>query len=124
MPDSSRHEAAFVLLLMQALFWMMAGISAIPFAIAGEVFMPALGLASLLLALGTCLVGLGVLWRRRWARRVVLVLEVLCLVGSVLLMALPLGANHGLVAWMVNVGLPIALLLILAKSTVENPALT
>jgi hypothetical protein len=124
MPDSSRHEAAFVLLLMQALFWMMAGISAIPFAIAGEVFMPALGLASLLLALGTCLVGLGVLWRRRWARRVVLVLEVLCLVGSLLLMALPLGANHGLVAWMVNVGLPIALLLILAKSTVENPALT
>lgn len=124
MRDSSRHEAAFVLLLMQALFWMAAGISAIPFAIGGEVFMLALGMASLLLTLGTCLLGIGVVWRRRWARRLVMVLEALCLVGSVLLLVLPIGANHGLVSWMVNVGLPAAVIVLLRKPASEDMAFT
>jgi hypothetical protein len=122
MPDSSRPEAAFVLLLLQALFWMAAGISAIPFAIGGEVFMLALGMASLLLALGTCLLGIGVLWRRRSARRLVIGLEALCLVGSLLLLVLPLGANHGLVSWMVNLGLPAAVIILLRKPGSEDRA--
>jgi hypothetical protein len=124
MRDSSRHEAAFVLLLLQALFWMAAGISAIPFAIGGEVFMLALGMASLLLALGTCFLGIGVLWRRRWARRLVMVLEALCLVSSLLLLMLPLGANHGLVSWMVNVGLPSAVIILLRKPASGDRAFT
>lgn len=123
MRDSSRPEAAFVLLLLQALFWMAAGISAIPFAIGGEVFMLALGMASLLLALGTCLLGIGVLWRRRWARRLVMGLEVLCLVGSLVLIVLPLGANHGLVSLMVNLGLPAAVIVLLPKPASEDRAL-
>ena len=115
MRESARPEAAFVLLLLQALFWTSAGISAIPFAIAGEVFMLALGMASLLLGLGTCLVGIGMLWRRRWARRLTIGLEALCLAGSLLLLALPVGANHGLVSWMVNVGLPAAVIVLVRK---------
>ena len=112
---SSRPEAAFVLLLMQALLWTIAGISAIPFAIAGEVFMIGLGLASLLLALGTCLLAIGILWRRNRARRWAMRLEIVCLVGSLLLLALPIGANHGPVAWMTNVALPVALIVLLRK---------
>jgi hypothetical protein len=111
--SSSRPEAAFVLLSVQALLWAMAGISAIPFALAGEVYMLGLGIASLLLALATCLLAIGVLWRRRKARRRVLALEIVCLVGSLLLIALPIGANHGPVALMTNIALPIAVIVLL-----------
>ena len=113
--SSSRPEAAFVLLIMQALLWTIAGISAVPFAIAGEVFMLGLGTASLLLALGTCLLAIGILWRRNRARRWAIRLEIACLAGSLLLLALPLGANHGPVAWMTNVALPVALIVLLRK---------
>jgi hypothetical protein len=106
-----------VLLLMQALLWTIAGISAIPFAIVGEVFMIGLGIASLLLALGTCLLAIGILWRRNRARRWAMRLEIACLAGSLLLLAVPIGANHGPVAWMTNVALPIALILLLRKPT-------
>jgi hypothetical protein len=110
---NSRPEAAFVLLLLQSMFWTIAGISAIPFAIAGETFMLGLGLASLLLALFTTMLGIGLVWRRRYARRWVLGLETVCLIGSLLLLVLPIGANHGPVSLTANVGLPLALILLL-----------
>jgi hypothetical protein len=113
--SSSRPEAAFVLLLMQALLWTVAGISALPFALAGEVYMLGLGLASLLLALGTCLLAIGILWRRRRARRWAFGLEITCLIGSLLLLVLPIGANHGPVALMTNILLPIAVIVLLRK---------
>jgi CheY-like chemotaxis protein len=86
-----------------------------PFAIAGEVFMLGLGLASLLLALATCLLAIGILWRRSRARRWAVRLEVTCLAGSLLLLLLPIGANHGPVALMTNVALPIAVIVLLRK---------
>ena len=104
-----------MLLVMQALLWTIAGISAIPFAIAGEVYMLGLGLASLLLALATCLLAIGILWRRSRARRWAVRLEITCLAGSLLLLAAPVGANHGPVAWMTNVALPVALIVLLRK---------
>ncbi len=110
---SSRPEAAFVLLLMQAMFWTIAGLSAMPFALAGEYFMLAFGFASLLLALAICLLAIGVLWRREWARRCVIAIEIICLIGSLILWVLPIGANHGPVALMTNVALPIAVVLLL-----------
>jgi len=110
---SSRPEAAFVLLSVQSLLWAMAGLSAIPFALAGEVYMLGLGIASLLLALATCLLAIGVVWRRRTARRWVFVLEVVCLVGSLFTLLLPIGANHSPVALMTNVALPIAVIVLL-----------
>jgi len=94
---------------------MITGISAFPFVLAGEPYMAALGLASLLLALGTFLAAIGVLWRRRRSRRVVIVLEMVCLVGSTIQLALPIGANHGLVSMIVNLGLPVAVILLLRK---------
>jgi hypothetical protein len=113
---SSRPEAVFVLLLLQAMTWAIAGISAIPFAFGGEVSMLGLGLASLLLALGTCLIAIGILWRRRWARRLAMALECVTILGALALLALPIGANHGLVAWLTNVGLPVAVIVLLRKA--------
>ena len=113
--ESSRPEAVFVLLVMQSMFWAIAGISAIPFALAGQPFMLGLGIASLLFALVTCLLAIGVLWRRRRARRWVMALEITCLIGSLLLLLLPIGANHGPVALMTNLALPIAVVLLLRK---------
>ena len=112
---SSRPEAAFVLLTVQSLLWAMAGISAIPFALAGEIYMLGLGVASLLLALAACLLGIGVIWRRRKARRWVVGLEIVCLVGSLLVLLLPIGANHGPVSLMTNVAIPIAVIVLLRK---------
>lgn len=112
-PTTSRPEAVFVLLLLQSIFWMIAGLSALPFALGGEVHMIGLGLATLLLALFVCLMGIGVVWRRRWARRAALVLEVICLLGAALTMLPPLGANRGPVALLVDVALPVAVIWLL-----------
>jgi hypothetical protein len=100
---------------MQSLFWLIAGISAAPFALAGEVFMAGLSVATLLLALGTCLVGLGVLWRRRWARGWAIAIEAVCLFGTAILLLLPLGFNRGPVSLLVNVLLPVAVILLVRK---------
>jgi hypothetical protein len=113
---SSRPEAAFVLLLVQSLCWMIAGISAAPFALAGEVSMAGLAAATLLLALATCLVAIGVVWRRKPARRIAIGLEVVCLLGSLVLLLLPIGANNGPVSLIVNIGLPVAVIVLLRKS--------
>jgi hypothetical protein len=112
---SSRPEATFVLLLMQSLFWLIAGISAAPFVLGGEVFMAAPAAASLLLALGTCLVGIGVLWRRRRARGLAIGIEALCLLGTAILLVLPIGFNRGPVSLLVNVALPVAVILLVRK---------
>lgn len=111
--ETSRPEAVFVLLLLQSIFWMAAGLSALPFALAGEIHMIGLGLVSLLLALFVCLTGIGILWRRRWARRTALGLEVLSLIGSALVLLLPIGANRGPVALLVDVVLPVAVIWLL-----------
>lgn len=111
--ETSRPEGVFVLLLLQSIFWMVAGLSAVPFGLAGELHMAALGMVTLLFALLSCLVGIGVLWRRRWARRVALTLEVICLIGAALVLLLPIGANRGPVALMVDVVLPAAVVWLL-----------
>ena len=119
---SSRPEAAFVLLLMQSLFWLIAGISAVPFALAGEAHMAGLALATLLLALGTCLVALGVVWRRLWARGWAMAIEIVCLFGAFVLLTLPIGFNRGPVSLLVNVALPIAVILLVRKREAFSPS--
>jgi hypothetical protein len=109
---TSRPEAAFVLLLMQSLLWLIAGISAAPFVLGGEIYMAGLALASMMLALGACLVAIGVLWRRTWARGVAIAIEVVCLFGVAVQVLLPIGFNRGPVSMLVNVALPIAVLVL------------
>jgi apolipoprotein N-acyltransferase len=124
--QTSRPEAAFVLLLMQATFWAIAGISAFPFALAGQPFLVGLGLASIMLAAVAASLAVGLLKRRTRSRRWVLRLEITCLVGSLLLLALPIGANHGPVSLMTNVGLPLGVVLLLRgkmmRTTFAAPA--
>jgi hypothetical protein len=105
-----------VLLLLQVVFWAVAGLSALPFALAGEYAMGLLGIVTITFALTMSLVALGVLWRRRWARRVAITLEVVCVVGSLILLLLPIGANHGPVSLMVNLALPVAVIVLLRKA--------
>jgi len=69
--------------------------------------------STLLLALFACLVNIGILWRRRWARRVAIWLQAACLVGSAFQLLLPLGANHGPVGLLTNVALPAAVIWLL-----------
>lgn len=111
--ETSRPEAAFVLLLMQSTFWIGAGISGLPFVLGGEVYMLALAAASFALSAIALVLAAGVVRRRRRARHWVLVLEWACLAGSLLQLVLPIGANHGSVALLVNVGLPLAVILLL-----------
>ena len=111
--QTSRPEIAFVLLLMQATFWMIAGLSAFPFALAGELFMIMLGLWSLVLASVVLLLGIGVVMRNQRARKWAIRLEWVTLVGSLLLVALPIGANHGPVSLMVNIALPASVIWLL-----------
>ncbi len=118
--QTSRPEAVFVLLLLQSMFWMVAGISSLPFALGGELHMAALGLVSMLFALLVCLVGIGALWRRRWARRSAMVLEFACLAGSALELLLPIGANRGPVALMTNVVVPVAVIWLLWGRTTRS----
>ena len=108
--QTSRPEAAFVLLLMQSTFWIIAGISAFPFVLAGEIFMSVLGAASLLLAALVCLLAIGLVRRRQRSRRWAITLEAVCLGASALLRVVPIGANHGPVSLMVNIVLPAAVI--------------
>jgi len=104
---------------MQDLFWLIAGMSALPFALGGEVFMAALGVVTMLLALATLMLAIGVLWRRRRARGLVIGLEAMCLFGTAVLLLLPIGFNSGVVSLMVNVGLPVAVIVLLRKESGE-----
>ncbi len=103
---TARPEIALVLLLLQATLWGLAGLSAIPFAIAGFRSMFVLSLATLALATAAAILGIGLHLRWRRARGWAIALESACLIGSVLQLALPIGASRGLVSTLVNVALP------------------
>jgi len=66
--------------------------------------------------IGIGLVAIGIVWRRRRARTIAIGLEVVCLLGSSLLLLVPIGANNGPVSLMVNIGLPVAVIVLLRKS--------
>ena len=109
---SSVPEITSVLVVTQASFSLVAGLSAIPFSIVE----PGLRMLSLL----TILVAIGMFWlarnlrrQRRWARRWVIGLEALSLVASLLLMVLPVGAVRGPVPVLVNLVMPASLLWLL-----------
>ncbi len=112
---TSRPEAAFVLMLMQATFWVAAALSALPFVLGGEVFMPLLSVATFGLAAAAIALAIGVVYRRPGARRWAIVLESVCLLGGVAQQVLPIGANHGSVALLVNVAVPAAVVLPLVR---------
>jgi hypothetical protein len=117
--ESSRPEAAFVLLMMQTTFWIAAGVSGLPFVLGGEVFMLGLAAASFGLAVLALVLAIGLVRRRRAGRRWVLVLESVCLAGGLVQQVLPIGANHGPVALLVNIVVPAAIILLVRGKTMR-----
>src|SRR6266851_9939443 len=108
----SAPEIASVLLVTQASFSLVAGLSAIPFGIVEPGFR--------VLSLTTILIAIGMFWLarnlrrcRRWARRWIIAMEALSLTASLLLMLLPIGAVRGPVQVLVNLVIPAAVLALL-----------
>lgn len=108
-PLPNAPEIASVLVVTQASFSLVAGLSALPFGIVEPGFR--------VLALATILVATAMFWlarnlrrHKRWARRWVIALEVLSLAASLLLMLLPIGAMRGPVPVLVNLVMPVAVL--------------
>lgn len=112
---------AAVLLLVQASTWVLSGLSALPFSLGGEPGMLILAAVTAALVAFTLLLAAGLASRRRWARGWTIALEWMCLAGSLLLLLLPIGAPHGLVALLVNVGLPATLLVLLMGRRGRRP---
>lgn len=123
MPErtSSRPEMAAVLLLVQASTWVLSGVSALLFSLGGEPAMLILAAVTAALVAFTLLLAAGLASRRRWARGWTIALEWTCLAGSLLLLLLPIGAPHGLVALLVNLGLPATLLVLLMGRRGRRP---
>jgi hypothetical protein len=115
---STIHDAAdiaSVLVVVQASFSLVAGLSAIPFAIVEPGFR--------VLAVVTILIAAGMFWLarnlrrgRRWAWRWLVTLEVLSLAMTALLSLLPIGAIRGPVPVLVNLMIPMAVVVLLAAA--------
>jgi uncharacterized membrane protein HdeD (DUF308 family) len=105
-----------VLVVTQASLSLVAGLSAIPFAIV-EPGLRVLSLATILIASSMFWLARNLRRQRRWARRWVICLEALSLVASLLLTVLPIGAMRGPVPVLVNLVMPGAVLaLLLSRS--------
>jgi len=109
-------EIASTLLVVQACLSLVAGLSALPFAII-EPGMRILGPLTIALAIFMFVLARGVRRYSRWARRWVIALEAASLVITLLLTLLPLGVMHGPVPLLVNLAMPISILWLLFLPT-------
>jgi hypothetical protein len=105
-------EIASVLVVTQASFSLVAGLSAIPFAFV-EPGLRVLSLVTILSAVAMFWLARNLRRQRRWARRWVIALEAVSLVASLLLMVLPIGTMRGPVPVLVNLLMPAAVLALL-----------
>jgi len=112
---NSAAEIASVLVVVQASFSLVAGLSAIPFAIVEPGFR--------VLAVVTILLSAGMFWLarnlrrgRRWAWRWLVTLEIASLAMTALLSLLPIGTVRGPVPILVNLLIPLAVLVLLAAA--------
>jgi hypothetical protein len=113
--NDGASEIASVLVAVQASLFLVAGLSAIPFAIVEPGFR--------VLSLLTILIASAMFWfarnlrrGRRWAWRWLVSMEVLGLAMTALLSLLPIGAMRGPVPVLVNLVIPIAVVLLLAAA--------
>jgi hypothetical protein len=116
----SGADVARVLLVVQASLWLLAGLSGILVGIFEHPLAP-MGAASVLLAAATFWLARAIGRRRRWPRRVTLALEVACILGSMLLVVLPLGAMRGPLPILTNLLLPGVILVLLVRHRHEFP---
>ena len=113
MKGGGRVEAVFVLLLMQGTSWLLAGLAAVVFGIAGERVMLLLGLLTGLLGWATFLLATTLLLRVRGARGTVLALEWMCLLWALVQALLPLGNRITPLVFLMGVLVPLTVLALL-----------
>jgi hypothetical protein len=111
--NNSAGEIASVLVVVQASFSLVAGLSAIPFAIVEPGFR-VLAVVTILMAAAMFWLARNLRHGRRWAWRWLVSLELLCLVITALLSLLPIGSVRGPVPALVNLVIPIAVVVLLA----------
>jgi len=111
-PPSTATEIASLLLTLQASLLLVAGLSAIPFAIV-EPGMRVEGVLTIAIAAFMFVLARRIRRGQRWARRWVTGLEAFSLVASLPLIVVPIGAMRGPVPAAVNLVLPAAVLWLL-----------
>ena len=111
--NDGASEIASVLVAVQASLSLVAGFSALPFAIV-EPGLRVLGVVTILIAMAMFWLARNLRRGRRWARRWLVSLELLCLAITALLSLLPIGAVRGPVPVLVNLVIPMAVVVVLA----------
>jgi hypothetical protein len=121
--DNSASEIASVFVVVQASFSLVAGLSALPFAIVEPGFR-VLGATTILMAAAMFWLARNLRRERRWAWRWLVTLEILSLAMTALLALLPIGSIRGPVPLLVNLVIPLAVLVLLAgaKSNARRAA--
>jgi hypothetical protein len=114
--NTSAAEIASVLVVVQASFSLMAGVSAIPFAIVEPGFR-VLAVVTILLAAAMFWLARNLRRGRRWAWRWLGGLEVVSLAMTALLSVLPIGTIRGPVPLLVNLVIPAAVVVLLAAAS-------
>jgi hypothetical protein len=113
--NSSAAEIASVLVVVQASLSLVAGLSAIPFAIVEPGFR-VLAVVTILIAAAMFWLGRNLRRGRRWAWGWLVGLEVLSLAMTALLSLLPIGTIRGPVPLLVNLVIPTAVVVLLAAA--------
>jgi hypothetical protein len=113
--NSSAAEIASVLVVLQASLSLVAGLSAIPFAIVEPGFR-VLAMVTILMAAAMFWLARNLRRGRRWAWRWLVSLEVLSLAMTALLSLLPIGTIRGPAPVLVNLVIPASVLILLAAS--------
>lgn len=110
--NDQKLEIASVIVVTQASFSLMAGLSALPFGIV-EPGYRVLGFLTIAIAGALFWLARNIRRQRRWARRWVIVLQSMSLLASLGLMLIPIGAVRGPVPVLINLILPACVLWLL-----------
>jgi hypothetical protein len=116
----SAVEIAAVLVVVQASFSLVAGLSALPFAIVEPGFR-VLGPITIVIAIAMFWLARNLHRGRRWAWRWLVTLELLSLTMTLLLALLPIGTMRGPVPLLVNAAIPLSVLVLLAAGSGDRP---
>lgn len=116
----SAGEIAAVLVVVQASFSLVAGLSALPFAIVEPGFR-VLSLVTIVTATAMFWLARSLRRRRRWAWRWLVTLEMVSLTMTVLLALLPIGSLRGPVPLLVNLVIPLLVVVLLAAGSGDRP---
>lgn len=112
--NDQKLEIAAVIVVTQASFSLMAGLSALPFAIV-EPGYRVLGLLTIAIAAALFWLARNIRRGRQWARRWVMTLQSMSLLATLILLVLPVGAVRGPVPLLVNVVLPVSVIVLLRR---------